>query len=203
MTRLFLLSLLALFPRLAAAGGATEAAEAYFRSFTTLRTFFVQTNDDGSIATGHLYIERPGRIRMEYISGANGGLLVASHGRLAIFDGHGNGPATQVSLNKTPLGLILSENPDFSSSPMVSDSAQTGNTLFLTIRDPDHPERGRGTFTFTAHPMRMRSWTITNASGEVTRVVFPDPPRTGIDMPPGTFSLSQALSRNDSRHPDR
>jgi outer membrane lipoprotein-sorting protein len=38
----------------------------YLNSLTTAQTPFVQTNADGSRATGTLYIKRPGRARFEY-----------------------------------------------------------------------------------------------------------------------------------------
>ena len=40
--------------------------EQYFNSIKTLKSRFVQSNPNGSIAQGTLYVRRPGRMRFEY-----------------------------------------------------------------------------------------------------------------------------------------
>ena len=39
---------------------------AYLNGLTTAETDFTQINADGTIATGKLFIQRPGRVRFEY-----------------------------------------------------------------------------------------------------------------------------------------
>ena len=55
----------------AAAGGAHAQAgvpevEKYFNSIRTLQARFVQSNPNGSVVQGTLYLRRPGRMRFEY-----------------------------------------------------------------------------------------------------------------------------------------
>ncbi|MBZ0124268.1 MAG: outer membrane lipoprotein carrier protein LolA, partial [Roseovarius sp.] len=38
----------------------------YLNSFRTASGEFTQINDDGTISTGRLYIQRPGKVRFEY-----------------------------------------------------------------------------------------------------------------------------------------
>ena len=58
----------------------------YFNSFTTAEGEFTQINPDGSLATGRIYIRRPGRVRFEY-DPPEESLVMAGGGQVAIFDG--------------------------------------------------------------------------------------------------------------------
>ena len=59
--------------------------ETYLNALTTVRAGFVQTNSDGSIDSGILWISRPGRARIEYAPPTEI-LLVADGTWLVFFD---------------------------------------------------------------------------------------------------------------------
>ena len=58
----------------------------YFNSFTTAEGEFTQVNPDGTLATGRIYIRRPGRVRFEY-DPPQESLVMAGGGQVAVFDG--------------------------------------------------------------------------------------------------------------------
>ena len=88
-----------------------SALSGYLNSLTTVEAAFTQINPDGSIATGTLRINRPGRIRFEYAPPDK--TVVLSDGQqVAIFDGKSNQPPDQYPLRRTPLNLILACRPD-------------------------------------------------------------------------------------------
>src|SRR6476469_5300500 len=61
------LSLLALLPAQAQQGAiGVPQIEQYFNSIRTLKARFVQSNPNGSVVQGNLYVRRPGRMRFEY-----------------------------------------------------------------------------------------------------------------------------------------
>ena len=59
------LSLLSAFPALAEPLSLAEISR-YFNSFRTAQADFTQIGADGSLTTGRLMIQRPGRVRFEY-----------------------------------------------------------------------------------------------------------------------------------------
>ena len=61
----------------------------YFNQLNTLQANFLQFADDGSVANGILSIKKPGRLRIDYDKPENL-LILASGGRLAIFDPKGD-----------------------------------------------------------------------------------------------------------------
>jgi outer membrane lipoprotein-sorting protein len=71
---------------------------------------FVQTDAKGQTLSGNLQLKRPGRIRFEYGRGVN--VLLVADGRKLTFVDYEVGQKSSWDLDKTPLGILLSSNPD-------------------------------------------------------------------------------------------
>lgn len=166
-----------------------EALSAYLNSLTTAETGFTQTNADGSTSTGRIYIKRPGRIRFEYAPPERT-LVLASAGAVAIFDTKSNEPPEQYPLRRTPLNLILKANVDLGTARMVVGHTEAGNTTRVAAQDPGNPEYGTIELIFTAHPITLRQWVITDDLGQHTTVTL-DAFVTGKDYPSSLFSINE------------
>ncbi len=150
-----------------------DQLSAYFNAFKTAAASFTQMNDDGSVSTGNIMIRRPGRIRFEY-DAPNDSLVLASQGQVAVFDAKSNQPPERFPLVRTPLYLILAKTVDFSQAKMVIGHAQDGPATTVTAQDPKHPEYGTIQLVFTADPVTLRQWIVTDGSGQQTTVVLGD-----------------------------
>lgn len=160
----------------------------YLNDLTTAEADFTQVNTDGSIATGKLYIRRPGRVRFEYAP-PDRNLVLAGGGQVAVFDAKSNQPPEQYPLNRTPLGLILAETVDLGRAKMVVGHREDGNTTRVVAQDPDHPEYGRIELVFTAQPVELRQWIITDDAGGQTTVILGDMKKGG-NYPPSLFNIT-------------
>ncbi|MFC7705711.1 outer membrane lipoprotein carrier protein LolA [Plastorhodobacter daqingensis] len=145
----------------------------YFNSFTTAQGQFTQINGDGSISTGTLYINRPGRIRFEYAP-PDSSLVMAGGGQVAIFDPKSNQPPEQYPLSRTPLNLILAQTVDLTQARMVVGHVSDGTTTTVVAQDPQRPEQGSIELNFTANPTELRQWVIRDDTGGATTVVLSD-----------------------------
>lgn len=146
---------------------------AYLNGLTTADTDFTQVNSDGSVATGKLFIQRPGRARFEYAP-PDKSLVLASGGQVAIFDAKSNQPPEQYPLARTPLNLILARNIDLARTKMVVAHIEDKTTTQIVVQDPDHPEYGTIALVFTANPIALRQWVITDDLGQKTTVILGD-----------------------------
>lgn len=165
---------------LAAIGGRAFAQEitlaevsSYFNALRTGEGSFTQVNADGSVSTGTIYIKRPGRIRFEY-DPPEQALVIAGGGSLAIFDPRSNTSPERYPLSQTPLSLILSRNVDLENAEMVTAFASDAELAELTAQDPDHPEYGSIRMIFTANPIALRQWVITDNTGSETTIYLDD-----------------------------
>ena len=198
MIRRHLLAAVAALPVLIAAGpGRAQAIplaqlSAYLNSITTAEADFVQVNADGSRATGKVTIRRPGNMRFDY-AGRNGGLVLASDGSVAIFDGKSNQGPQQYPLSRTPLNLILGRDIDLSRARMVVGQQFDGTNTIIVAQDPDRPEVGTLRLVFAPGPI-LRQWVVTDQAGANTQVTL-GPMTLGKSYPFTLFSIAHEQER--------
>lgn len=146
---------------------------AYLNDLQTAEGGFTQINQDGTLSTGQIYIKRPGRIRFEYNPPAES-MVIASGGSVAVFDPRSNTGPERYPLNRTPLSIILAENVDLERARMVTNVVSDNTTTTVTAQDPDNPDYGSIQMVFTANPIELRQWIVTDDFGAETTVILND-----------------------------
>ncbi|WP_296427153.1 outer membrane lipoprotein carrier protein LolA [Yoonia sp.] len=175
--RMLSLAIAAFLALFAGAASAQELSLAqisqYLNQMQTAQGGFTQINPDGTIATGQVFIKRPGRIRFEYAPPERS-MVIAGGGQLAIFDPRSNTGPDRYPLNQTPLNIILQRDVDFERARMVTGRTSDGTTTTVTAQDPDHPEYGNIQLVFTANPIELRQWIVTDDLGTATTIILND-----------------------------
>ncbi len=197
MRRIFAATALALF---SAAPAVAEqlplsAISDYLNGLQTGRAAFTQINDDGSLATGTLFIRRPGRMRFEY-DPPEEVVVVAGGGTVVIFDPKSNTQAETYPLNRTPLSIILERRVDLDRRNMVVGHDFDGTATVVTAQDPENPEYGYIELSFTADPVELRKWVITDGAGAQTTVILQDF-ATGLALSDALFNTTAVGERQN------
>lgn len=148
-----------------------DALSAYLNTIQTAQSEFTQFNEDGSKSTGMLYIKRPGRMRFEYAP-PNSGVVIAGSGAVILHDKKSNQPPETYPLKRTPLNLILARKVDLGQAKMVVSHSFDGEFTVVRAQDPKDPEIGFIDLKFTANPIALKQWVITNEQGTRTAVVL-------------------------------
>ncbi len=150
-----------------------DQISSYLNRLQTAQGGFTQINQDGTLFTGQIYIKRPGRIRFEY-NPPSESMVMAGGGQLAVFDGRSNTGPERFPLNQTPLSIILQDSVDFARERMVTNVTSDGTTTSVTAQDPDNPQYGSIKMVFTANPIELRQWVVTDDLGIETTVILND-----------------------------
>ena len=166
---------------------------AYLNRLQTAQGGFTQINGDGTLSTGQIYIKRPGRIRFEYNAPDNS-LVMAGGGQVAVFDPRSNTGPERYPLNQTPLNIILERNVDLTRARMVTGHSSDGTKTTITAQDPDNPQYGNIQMVFTANPVELRQWIVTDDTGERTTVVLNDV-RPGGAIDDIKFNITYEMDR--------
>jgi outer membrane lipoprotein-sorting protein len=166
---------------------------AYFNAFSTARAQFTQINPDGTLTTGRLMIHRPGRVRFEY-DPPESSLVLAAAGSVNIFDARSNSGPNVYPLGRTPLNLILAPQVNLAQERMVVRHFAEGPATHVTAQDPDYPQYGTITLVFSAGPVELRQWVISDDMGRETTVILNDMV-TGAQLDVALFDLDRELRR--------
>jgi len=158
-------------PAAAAENPDLAKVQAHITSVDTMTANFVQTDAKGRSAAGTLQLKRPGRIRFQYGSGDL--LMVGTGGRLYFLD-YQVGQKNSWDLNKTPLGPLLSANPDVRRIARVQDNpdkrilvvrakGEFGSLILAFLRSPAAPGG-----------LQLYGWTAIDAQNKRTTVKLSD-----------------------------
>ena len=165
-----------------------SALSDYLNGLTTVETDFTQVNSDGTISTGKIFIQRPGRVRFEYAP-PDRSLVIAGAGQVGIFDAKSNQPPERYPLKQTPLNLILAENVNLDQAEMVIGHREDGTSTRVLAQDPEYPEYGTIELVFTSDPVELRQWVITDDLGSQTTVILGELTKGG-DLKPSLFDIT-------------
>lgn len=186
----FVLLVLACMPG-AAAPAESEAAtverlERYLESVRTLRSAFLQIAPSGAVARGTLYLQRPGRLRIDYDPPPP--VTIIADGTWLIYVDTELDEANRTFLSRTMAGLLVREDLPLGGAVEVVGLRRAKGVLRLTLRRAEAPEEGTLALTFTDSPVQLRQWAVTNAEGETTTVALVDP-RFGVELDPKLFEF--------------
>ena len=188
---------------IAAAAPATAAADSpdlakvrtHITSVDTMTASFVQTDAKGRSAAGTLQLKRPGRIRFQYGSGDL--LLVGAGGKLTFLD-YQVGQKNSWDLDKTPLGILLSADPDVKRIAKIVANPDS-RILVVRAKDPNHAEFGTLILAFLRSPaapggLQLYGWTAIDAQNKRTTVKLSDV-RYNVAVPDSAFTFAAPKKR--------
>jgi outer membrane lipoprotein-sorting protein len=156
----------------AAKSAEMDLVKAHLRSVSSMTANFTQTDAKGQTLSGTLQLKRPGRIRFQYGRGVN--VLLVADGRKLTFIDYDVGQKSSWDLNKTPLGILLSNNPDLERIARILPS-EDPRVVVVRAVDPSHNEYGKLILAFIRESgapagLRLYGWTAVDAQGKQTTV---------------------------------
>ena len=133
---------------------------------------FTQYGSDGSIATGNIFIKRPGKLRFEY--DAPNPLLIVSDGVTLLQHDRELETKDRVPLAATPLNFFLKEDVQLQQDTEVVGLIKTPQEIRVSARDGSGEVDGTMTMVFDPATLALMQWIITDSFGGETRVVLSD-----------------------------
>ena len=165
-----------------------KRVEDYLKSLSTLKSRFLQTSSNGSIASGKLFMSRPGKLRFEYDPPTS--ILMISDGIFLIYIDKDLDQVTHIFLKSTPVNFLVREDIRMDGDITVTKITRSRGLLRLTIRDTDEPGKGSMTLIFADKPLALRKWTVIDAQNIRTNVMLAGV-ETGMKLDPRLFQHSQ------------
>jgi outer membrane lipoprotein-sorting protein len=168
---------------------------AHLRNVTSMTANFTQTDSKGRVLSGTLQLKRPGHIRFDY---GKTNILVVADGRKLTFVDYDVGQKSSWELNKTPLGVLLSSDPDLDRIARIQKS---DNPRVVVVRavDPSHNEFGKLILAFIREPsapggLKLYGWTAVDAQGKQTTVRLSNQ-RYNVAVPASAFTYAEPKQR--------
>jgi len=160
-------------------------AEQYFDQVHTLKAHFVQEAAGGGESEGTIYLDRPGKLRLEYAPPTP--ILVVTNGSDLVYYDSKLGQVSYVDLDSTMAGVLVRAQVQLDQGDLaVTKVAHQAGTVLVTVAKRKDPNAGRITLVFTEKPFELRQWQVVDQQGQTTNVTLYDA-QTGLPLAPSLF----------------
>lgn len=171
--RKILFALLAIFVVSGARAGVdsklVSKAENYLNAVTGLEGKFVQTAN-GNQQAGDFAMLRPGRVRLDY---DNMPVQLIADGQDLYFFDKSLDQITTVPITSTPAGILIRKNINLTNADInVVETTDWKNSFALKMNLKGQEGLGHMVVVFDKSPVKLNAWTVVDATGATTDVVF-------------------------------
>ena len=168
---------------------------AYLNGIHTMAARFRQVSS-GGLASGSLWLARPGRMRFEY-DPPSPILLIADRFYVYYVDKE-LAEMSKVGLKSTPAWFLLREPVTFDDL-VVTGFERGANGLSVSVVESAEPDNGSLAMVFNSEPLALRQWTIVDQQRKKTTVSLSDA-RFGMALDPELFVYQDPFAAGRRRY---
>ena len=162
--------------------------EQYFNSLRSMKARFVQSNPNGSVVQGTIYLRRPGRMRFEYDAPSQ--LKIVADGYQVTMWDNATRDFGQWPIGWTAASFLVKDPLSLSGDLTVEKIERVNGLLEATMIQTRRPQEGKVIVRLAENPLLLRGWTIIDNRGNRVTVSLSDM-QTGLQ-------LADSLFKNES-----
>ncbi|NQV55548.1 MAG: outer membrane lipoprotein carrier protein LolA [Rhodospirillales bacterium] len=162
--------------------------EDYLNRLHTMTAKFLQVASTGEVATGKVYLSRPGKMRFEYDPPSP--LMLIADGTFLIQIDRELDETTHIFLSSTPVGFLVAKDVKFSGDVTVTGIRRGPNTMRVHVVNTEDPEKGSLTLVFSDKPLALYQWQVKDAQSIRTSVSLTSM-RTGMKLDGKLFEYEE------------
>ena len=148
-------------------------AEELLSSIRSLKSAFVQSSTTGALASGTLYITRPGKLRIDYKKPET--LQIYADGTWVFYIDSELKEISQLPLTATPASFLIRDKFKFSEDLTVLKVSRNVFTLEISVAQRGEEEAGSFTLIFSNKVDAFQGWAVTDAQGIRTSIKLISP----------------------------
>jgi outer membrane lipoprotein-sorting protein len=161
-----------------------DSVVAYLNNIHTMESRFEQIAADGSNSSGMIYVERPGKLRLQYDPPMP--VMIIADGRGIYYWDSKLEQLSETRVEDTPAWFLLRPDIRASDDVTITQFARQPGLIRVTMVETAHPDLGSVTLALADQPLELRQWTVVDAQARPVTVTLTDP-RFGMAIPPLMF----------------
>jgi outer membrane lipoprotein-sorting protein len=170
-----------------------QRIEQYLNGVHTLAGRFQQYAPDGAIATGKIYLSRPGKMRFEYDPPSP--VLLLADGTFVVYVDNKLKQVTYLPIGSTPAWFLLRDKVSLEDGVTVTKFEHGPGVIRVTVVQTKSPDDGSLTMTFSDKPLDLKQWTVVDQQGKKTTVALSET-RYDVPVSPQLFTFVDPRKSN-------
>lgn len=173
-----------------------KQVEDYLNSIKTMSADFVQIASNGEQVEGHLYVEKPNKIRMEYKAPSN--ILIVGNGDYIVYYDKELEQITNIDYEDIPAAMILANTVKIDGKELkVTDFMKDPGMTRMGLKYANAGDLGPFTLVFANNPFALKQWkVITPQSLEVSLSLYDTVIDSKLDESLFKFSKKEAKKKD-------
>ena len=144
--------------------------ENFFINLHTLEADFIQVSPSGVVSNGKLFLDLPGKLRLDYIKPNN--LLITCKGFWIVVQDRNLKSTNNIPLSQTPFSILLDKKIDFDNEKFIFNFKQKLGIISVKIKIAKNDQIGELVMEFSDNPFILKKWTIKDILGDETTVLI-------------------------------
>ncbi len=149
-----------------------ERARLYLQDLGTTHSSFTQIDGRGGQSQGEIWLQRPGRARLDYAPPS--GLIISSDGHSVTVRDRRLKSLQSYPLGLTPMSLFLGRRIRLDHGVIITQVNHQPDGFSIVARDARKRNPGQIELLFRAAPLTLTGWIITDPRGTQVRVRLGD-----------------------------
>jgi len=146
--------------------------EHFFKSLKSLEANFIQVGPSGDISNGKIYIDLPGKLRIDYAKPNN--LLITSKGFWLTIQNRNLKTTNNIPLKSSPFSILIQKKFDFENKSLMTYLNNELGIISLKITKPGNNKLEQLILEFSEKPFSLKKWLIKDTFGKITTVLIQD-----------------------------
>ena len=144
--------------------------ESFFEDLNTMEGEFIQVSPSGIISNGKIFIDLPGKIRLDYINPDN--LLITCKGFWLVIQDRNLQSSNNIPIQQTPFGILLNKEINFNNKKIILDLKRDLGVITLKLQLAENIQAGQLIIEFSENPFILKKWIIKDMIGDETTVLI-------------------------------
>ena len=144
--------------------------ENFFVNLNTLEADFIQVSPSGNISNGKIFIDLPGKLRLDYNKPSN--LLITCKGFWLVIQDRKRKSTNNIPLQQTPFSILLDKKITFNNNKIILDLKKSLGIISLKVQLAENVKAGELILEFSDNPFILKKWIIKDIIGDETTVLI-------------------------------
>ena len=144
--------------------------EKFFKNLATLEADFIQVSSSGNVSSGKIYLDLPGKLRIDYINPNN--LLITSKGFWIVIQDRETKTTNNIPVKSTPFSILLENKLIFKNENFKTEYSLASGIITLKIKSQNKDISESLIMEFSEKPFSLKKWIISDTFGDKTTVLI-------------------------------
>ena len=150
--------------------GSQLKVENFFKSLKSMEADFIQVSPSGKISNGKIYLDLPGKLRIDYKKPNN--LLITCKGFWLTIQNRILKTTNNIPLESSPFSILIKKKLNFDNEFLGTDLKNKSGIISFKITSKTNKKAEALTLEFSEKPFNLKKWIINDIFGEKTTVLI-------------------------------